>query len=144
MTEPHITRTRVRFAETDLMGVVYHAHYLSYFEIGRTELIRELGQPYSELEARGVRLVVTDATLRYRAPARYDDPLRIETTITSATTVRIHFAYRCIREATEDVGEYVAAEGTTTLASISHDGRPRRLPDELRRAFAAALERSEP
>src|SRR5256714_11729555 len=77
----HETTIRVRYAETDRMGVVYHANYLAWCEVGRTEYIRSGGMSYREMEARGVPLVVADATIRYHAPARYDDVVRVETTL---------------------------------------------------------------
>jgi acyl-CoA thioester hydrolase len=81
------TELRVRYGETDQMGIVYHPVYLMWCEIGRTEYMRQLGMPYASLEARGTLLAVADASLRYHAPARYDDMIRIE-------TIRAHAAHR--------------------------------------------------
>ena len=76
---PHISEFRVRYSETDQMGVVYHAEYLVWCEVGRTDFIRALGLPYSELERQGTALAVAEANIRYHAPARYDDLVRVET-----------------------------------------------------------------
>lgn len=128
------SRLRVRYSETDQMGVVYHGNYLHYFEVGRTELIRRLGLPYSELEARGWRLVVVEASLRLRAPARYDDELLVETRVGTVSRVRVEFDYR-VRRVGEDP---ILAEGRTVLASVGENGRPRRLPEEFHDALVAA------
>ena len=85
-----VTELRVRYAETDQMGIVYHTHYLVWCEIARTDLIRTFGASYRELEERGVRLAVAEASVRYIAPARYDDRIRVETrlrTVTSRTMI---------------------------------------------------------
>ncbi len=132
----HLTRTRVRYGETDQMGVVYHANYLVYFEIGRTELIRELGLPYSALEARGWKLVIVEASVRIRAPARYDDELVVGTKLTQVGRVRVRFEYRI----TLAGGSRTLAEGHTVLASIAADGRPRRMPREFHEALNGTLE----
>src|SRR5690606_1798658 len=75
----HTTKLRVRYAETDQMGVVYHTHYLVWCEIGRTDFIRQLGVSYAELERQGLFLAVAEANIRYAGSARYDDPIRVET-----------------------------------------------------------------
>jgi acyl-CoA thioester hydrolase len=82
---------RVRYAETDQMGVVYHTHYLVWCEMGRTDYIRQLGTTYAHIEARGTRLAVADAAIRYHAPARYDDLIRVATTLTDVKSRAITF-----------------------------------------------------
>jgi acyl-CoA thioester hydrolase len=119
----HATTIRVRYADTDQMGVVYHANYLVWFEIGRTELIRALGVPYRALEEDGYLLPVVDVRCHYRQPARYDDLVRIETTLREMTRLRVRFDYRAIRD---DDGALLA-EGETHHVFIGIDGQPRRL-----------------
>lgn len=98
----HETELRVRYAETDQMGVVYHAHYLVWCEVGRTDFIRALGVPYAEMERQGVRLAVAEATVRYHAGARYDDRIRVETRLTEVRSRMVTFAYRILRDAEDD------------------------------------------
>ncbi len=121
----NVTRTRVRYQETDQMGVVYHANYLAWFEIGRTEWMRELERPYAELEADGIRLAVVDVRCRYRSPARYDEVVEIHTRLVELTRLRVGFAYEIRRDGV------CLAEGETTLAAIGLDGRPARIPGGL-------------
>ncbi len=128
----HSVVTRVRYGETDQMGVVYHANYFLYFELGRTELMRAAGFPYAELERRGVFLVVTDAGCRYRAPARYDEELRIDTRVARLGKATVRFEYE-VRGA----GDRLLAEGHTELAAVDRSTQePVRLPEEI----AARLE----
>jgi len=130
------THARVRYGETDQMGVVYHANYLVYFEIGRTDLIRSLGVSYAELEKDGLRLPVVDLGVRFHEPARYDEELAIETRLTKVTGVRLVFEYT-VRRVGED---RVLAEGHTTLASVDENGRPLRFPPAVRARLSAASE----
>jgi YbgC/YbaW family acyl-CoA thioester hydrolase len=102
------SQIRVRYAETDQMGVAYHANYLVWCEVGRTEFIRQLGVSYAEMEAAGVKLAVADAHLRYRAAARYDDEITITTRLTSARSRMVAFAYRLTRRR-PDGGEELGA-----------------------------------
>ncbi len=118
------------------MGVVYHANYLVYFEIGRTDLIRSLGVSYAELEKDGLRLPVVDLGVRFHEPARYDEELAIETRLTKVTGVRLVFEYT-VRRVGED---RVLAEGHTTLASVDENGRPLRFPPAVRARLSAASE----
>jgi acyl-CoA thioester hydrolase len=128
----HSVVTRVRYGETDQMGVVYHANYFLYFELGRTELMRAAGFPYAELERRGVFLVVTDAGCRYRAPARYDEELRIDTRVARLGKATVRFEYE-VRGAEDRL----LAEGHTELAAVDRSTKePVRLPEEI----AARLE----
>lgn len=93
----HSHRLRVRYGETDQMGVVYHTNYLNWFEVGRTELIRHAGITYRELEEKGVLLPVTDANISYKQPARYDDEVEIRTRVKEISPVRLTFAYVIVR-----------------------------------------------
>jgi acyl-CoA thioester hydrolase len=127
-----VTEVRVRYAETDQMGVVYHANYLIWCEIARTDHIRELGPSYRDLEARGIRLAVTEATIRYIAPAHYDDRIRIETHIADLSSRTMTFEYT-IRNA--DSLERLAT-ARTVLISLDASNRVSALPLDVRRALA--------
>ena len=126
---PSVTRVRVRYAETDQMGVVYYANYLVWFEVGRTDLLRSSGWSYREMEAEGFSLPVVEAHCEYRASARYDDDLEVRTTGTVLSPVRLRFDYQVVR-----VGDQAAAlaAGHTVHATLDASGRPRRLPDRVR------------
>jgi len=117
---------RVRYAETDRMGLLHHANYLVYFEQGRTELLRSQGFAYKDFEDQGYLLVLTKADVRYRGPARYDDVLTVRTTVVRMTSVRIDHQYEVLREGA------LIAEGSTTLACVDRDGRVQALPEILR------------
>jgi acyl-CoA thioester hydrolase len=117
---------RVRYAETDRMGLLHHANYLIYFEQGRTELLRSLGVAYKDLEDQGYLLVLTRAEVRYRSPARYDDLLTLRTMVARTTAVRIDHRYELFRDGT------LVAEGSTTLACVDRDGRVQALPKILK------------
>ncbi len=118
---------RVRYSETDQMGVAYHGHYLAWCEMARTEHMRRLGVRYRDLEARGVRLAVSEAHVRYGKAARYDDPLRVTAWLTDAASRRITFGYRV--ERTDDGALLASAE--TSLISMDSEGRPARLPEDV-------------
>jgi len=133
---PHAVEFRVRYSETDQMGVVYHSEYLVWCEVGRTEFIRALGLPYAEMERRGAFLAVADASLRFHAPARYDDLVRVETTLTSLKSRAITFDY-LIRHA-ERGTRLVSAQ--TMLVSLDGSGRPAPIPADVRALLARALE----
>ena len=126
---------RVRYAETDQMGVVYHANYLVWCELGRTDFIRALGKSYAELEREGVQLAVSDVSMRFHASARYDDPIRVHTTLTSAGSRGLVFAYRVVRADTDTL----LVSATTTLVSIGKSGRLTAMPRDLRTVLEAAL-----
>jgi acyl-CoA thioester hydrolase len=119
---------RVRYAETDRMGLLHHANYLVYFEQGRTELLRSLGYSYKDLEDQGYLLVLTKFEIRYRSPARYDDLLTLRTTVVRTTPVRIDHRYELLRDGV------LVAEGTSTLACVDRDGRVQVLPQYLEEA----------
>lgn len=126
MLREHDLEIRVRYQETDGQGHVHHANYLTWFELGRVELLRAAGHSYRELEAAGLFLVVAEATVRYYRPAQFDDVLRLRTTATSARGARIEHSYQLFR------GDELLAEGTTTVACIDQSGRVTRLPAWLR------------
>ncbi len=121
----HETEIRVRYAETDAMGYLHHSNYLTYFEIGRTELFRAGGGSYRAVEERGLFLVVVKIEVRYKKPARYDDLLTLRTTISRITPARIEHEYQLMRD-----GE-VLTTGTSTLACVDGNGNISALPDEL-------------
>ena len=118
-------QVRVRYAETDRMGLLHHANYLVYFEQGRTELLRSLGYSYKDLEDQGYLLVLHKLEIRYRSPARYDDLLTVRTTVVRTTAVRIDHRYEVWRDGT------LLAEGTSTLACVDREGRLQPLPEFL-------------
>jgi acyl-CoA thioester hydrolase len=127
-----VSKVRVRYAETDKMGVVYYANYLVWFEVGRADLLRSLGWTYREMELAGVSLPVIEAHCVYQRPARYDDEIEIRTTGRLLSPVRMEFDYDVIR--IQD--GTVAATGKTTHAALDASGRPCRLPERVREVFA--------
>jgi acyl-CoA thioester hydrolase len=123
---------RVRYAETDKMGVVYYANYLVWFEIARTDWLRETGWTYRAMEREGYALPVIEAHCEYTAGARYDDEIEIETRARLVSPVRMAFDYRAVRR-----GDAAAiASGYTVHASVGPSGRPARLPARVRELFA--------
>ena len=124
----HVTELRVRYAETDRMGVVYYANYLVWCEVGRVELLRSVGGSYAELETGGIGLAVSDAHVRYHAPARFDDLVRIETTLNAVRSRAIDFDYLITNAAT---GVRLAT-ASTSLISIDPQGRLIAIPREFR------------
>ena len=124
---PSISRVRVRYAETDQMGVVYYANYLVWFEVGRTDLLRNAGWSYREMETDGYALPVIEAHCTYRAPAKYDDDLEVRTTGAIVSPVRVAFTYEIVRPA----DHATLATGTTVHAALDRAGRPCRLPDSV-------------
>jgi acyl-CoA thioester hydrolase len=122
------TRVRVRYAETDCMGIVYYANYLVWFEVGRTEWLRETGWNYREMEQDGISLPVVEAHCEYRRPARYDDDIEIGTRATLMTPVRIRFDYQVRRQG----DDAPLASGHTVHAALDRSGRPCRLPARVR------------
>jgi acyl-CoA thioester hydrolase len=117
---------RVRYVETDRMGLLHHSHYIAYFEQARTELLRQMGATYKDLEDGGHLLVITKVEVRYRRPALYDDILTVRTHVERVTSVRIDHRYEVLR------GDELIAEGSSTLACVDRSGRPQALPDFLR------------
>jgi acyl-CoA thioester hydrolase len=132
MTDFHETTVRVRYAETDQLGIVYHANYFVWFEVGRVELMRYLGVNYKEMEtADNCHIVVADAHCRYHHPARYDQELRIRTRIAEVQRRTIRFAY----EVLEKESGRLLTTGETICVVCGRDGRPKSLPEKYRRVF---------
>lgn len=126
---------RVRYSETDQMGVVYHTNYLVWCEIGRTDFIRATGLTYAELERRGVLLAVAEANIRYHAAARYDDSIRVDTTLAAVRSRAVTFDYLITNA---DTGERLSS-ARTVLVSLDRRGRPTTLPDEFRQQLERTL-----
>jgi acyl-CoA thioester hydrolase len=130
------TRVRVRYAETDQMGVVYHANYLIWFEVGRVEFIRQLGLDYKSMEREeGCGIAVVDVSVRYKVPARYDDELVVQTRLIAARGALIRFGYRIVRA--ED--GVLLCEGETVHVVVGMDMKKRSLPQKYADRFAAVL-----
>lgn len=127
------SRVRVRYAETDQMGVVYYANYFVWFEVGRTDWLREAGWTYRQMEQDGVSLPVIEAHAEYRRAARYDDDLEVRSTATLLTAVRLRFDYEIRRAADEEP----LATGHTIHAAMDRSGRPCRLPQAVRELLAS-------
>jgi acyl-CoA thioester hydrolase len=125
---PSISRVRVRYAETDQMGVVYYANYFVWFEVGRTDLLRAAGWNYRDMEIEGFGLPVIDAQCTYRQSAKYDDEIEVRTTGEMLSPVRVKFSYEVVRS----VDAAVLATGTTVHATLDRTGRPCRVPDRVR------------
>lgn len=115
-------QVRVRYAETDRMGLLHHANYLVYFEQARTELLRQGGRTYKDLEDEGFFLVVAKREVKYKLPAHYDDVLTIRTTVTKTSPIRIEHKYEVLRDGK------LLAEGFSTLACVGRDGKLREMP----------------
>jgi acyl-CoA thioester hydrolase len=127
-TAPTASRVRVRYAETDRMGIVYYANYFIWFEVGRTDLLRQSGWTYREMEGEGFTLPVVEAHCEYRHSASYDDHIEVRTTGTLLSPVRVRFDYAVVRPP----DDRVLASGHTVHASLDATGKPRRLPDRVR------------
>jgi len=131
-------RIRVRYAETDQMGVVYHANYLIWFEVGRVEFIRQLGMDYKSMEQEENALIaVAEVTARYRAPARYDDELLIRTTLAGVRGPIVRFRYVILRAA----DELLLCEGETVHVVVGRDMKRREMPISYAERFAAVMHR---
>ena len=129
------TTLRVRYAETDQMGVAYHGNYFAWFEVGRTEFLRELGFDYKSLEQQeGCYIVVADASCRYRTPAKYDDLLRIRTELRALRGPVLRFGYTVVR----DADGAILAEGETAHVVTDAQMKMRSLPDKYVRAMEGA------
>jgi acyl-CoA thioester hydrolase len=127
-----VSRLRVRYAETDKMGVVYYANYLVWFEVARAELLRSLGWSYREMEIAGISLPVIEAHCTYLRPARYDDEIDVKTEGRMLSPVRVEFEYQVVRSQDGTI----AAEGKTVHAALDASGKPCRLPARVREVFA--------
>ena len=131
-------RLRVRYAETDQMGVVYHSNYFIWFEVGRVELLRQLGFSYREMEQQDdCFIAVVDARCRYKAPARYDDEILIRTRLKSARESLVHFAYQAIRESDGTL----LAEGETTHIVTDAEMKITTIPENYLAIFRGAISR---
>jgi acyl-CoA thioester hydrolase len=126
MLTQHEIQIRVRYQETDGQGRVHHANYLTWFELGRVELLRASGHSYRELEEAGIFLVVAEVAVRYYLPAFFDDLLRLRTSTVRAKGARFEHRYEVFRD------KDLLADGTTTVACIDRAGRVTRLPEWLR------------
>ena len=132
---PSETRLRVRYAETDQMGVVYHANYFVWFEVGRVELIRQMGFDYNSMEREdGIKIAVVDATCRYKAPARYDDELIVRTSIVQSRGSILRFSYKLHRAA----DDLLLAEAATTHIVVDRHMRRAAMPQRYADAFHQA------
>lgn len=129
----HKVSVRVRYQETDQMGVVYYSNYFVYFEIGRTEYLRSLGLPYSELEKEDIFLAVFEAYCKYKAPARYDDLLTIRTWVSRLKHARLEISYEIWR----DNEKQLVAEGCTTLVCLDKQAKPMLIPDKLKKLLSS-------
>lgn len=131
----HRSDVRVRYAETDQMGVVYHANYLVWCEIGRTDFIRALGRSYADMERDGITLAVSDVSMRFAGSARYDDPIVVHTQLADVRSRSMRFAYRI--EHGETGKPLVTA--STSLVALDRTGKTSRLPDALVHVLRRAL-----
>jgi acyl-CoA thioester hydrolase len=129
------TRFRVRYHETDAMGIVHHAAYITWFEEGRSAFTRCIGYPYSRMEAEGIALAVAAVTARFHRPARYDEEVVVVTCLDTLGSRGMAFTYEIRRASDGDL----LVSGKSTHVSVGPDGRVRRLPDELRSRFSTAL-----
>jgi acyl-CoA thioester hydrolase len=131
-------RVRVRYAETDQMGVVYHANYLVWFEVGRVEFIRQLGMDYKSMEQEeGALIAVVEVSARYKAPARYDEELLVRTTLAGVRGPIVRFRYAILRA----VDEVVLCEGETTHIVVGRDMKRSEMPVKYAEQFAAVVHR---
>lgn len=130
MLTEHETQIRVRYQETDPMGFLHHSHYLTYFEIARTELLRATGGNYREMESAGHFVVVVKSECTYRKPARYDDLLTIRVVVARVTPAKIEHEYHVLR------GDEELALGRVTLALVDQVGNVQRVPDWMQGAEA--------
>jgi acyl-CoA thioester hydrolase len=126
MSEGHDVTVRVRYAETDRMGLLHHANYFVYFEMARTEMLRRRGISYREIEDSGHLLVIIDIGCKFKRPAHYDDLLTIRTKVAKVTHVKIVHHYEVLRDGV------LLAEGHSTIACVDRQGRPQALPEHLR------------
>jgi acyl-CoA thioester hydrolase len=131
------SRIRVRYAETDQMGVVYHANYLIWFEVGRVDFIRDLGLNYREMEQEENGMIaVIEASARYKAPARYDDELIVRTSLAGARGPLVRFRYSVVRA----VDELLLCEGETTHIVVDRDMKKREMPQKYAELFRSILQ----
>jgi acyl-CoA thioester hydrolase len=127
-----VVRVRVRFGETDAMGIAHHGSYVSYLEVARIEWLRRRGVSYGTWATQGIHLAVVELNVRYRAPARFDEELDVEAKLTEAGAASVRFDYRLVR-ASDSV---LCAEGFTRLACVDDRGALRRITDEMVRSLS--------
>ena len=127
-----VSLVRVRYAETDKMGVVYYANYFVWFEVARTDLLRSLGWSYRDMEQAGVSLPVIDAQCQYHRSVRYDDELEVKTEGRMLSKVRMEFTYQVVLRG----DDRPAASGRTVHAALDPAGKPCRLPERIQQVFA--------
>jgi acyl-CoA thioester hydrolase len=125
----HEIKTRIRYQETDQMGIVYYANFFVYFEMGRTEFLRNLGLPYAELEKEQIYFPVTETYCRYRSPAHYDDVLIIQSWVSELKHATVKFSYKIVREGDNNL----IAEGFAKLACLNASRKPTSVPEKLRK-----------
>jgi len=123
------TKIRVRYQETDNMGVVYYGNYFTWFEVARTEYLRSLGLVYRDLEAKGFYLMVASASCRYKSPTRYDDLVRVRTWVSEIRNSSMKFEYELF------LGERPVAAGDSLHVFTNRSGKPTRIPDDVRGLF---------
>ena len=137
--EVYETRLRVRYAETDQMGVVYHSNYIIWFEVGRVEMLRQLGFTYREMERQdGTNLAVAEARCRFKAPALYDDLVVVRTRLVNVRESLLHFTYEIVR----DTDGSLLAEGETVHLVVDAEFKRMPLPDKYRSSFLRAAGKS--
>lgn len=133
----YIHRHRVRYREVDPMGLVYHAHYVDYFEVARTEMLRDVGLAYKEVESEGVIMPVVDLQIKYHRPAFYDDLLEITARVAEVPVMRAHIDYEVRREGEDQI----LTTGHVTLCFVDRArNRPIRAPERFRSLFQRAVE----
>ncbi len=137
--KPQAIKIRVRYNETDRMGVVHHSKYFNYFEVARIEYLRNLGINYAKLETEGIYLAVREVHCKYKSPAHFDDILIIETSPTKVTAAQMELIYKIHNAETAQV----IVEGSSTLVCLTADFKPRRLPEEILKALGIEKEEKE-
>ena len=134
------SRIRVRYAETDQMGVVYHANYLIWFEVGRVDYIRDMGLDYRAMEQeQNGMIAVIEASARYKAPARYDDEIIVRTSLAGARGPVVRFRYSVVRAASEKADELLLCEGETTHIVVDRNMKKREMPEKYAKLFREIL-----
>ncbi len=132
-----VSEIRVRYAETDQMGVVYHTHYIVWCEVGRTDYIRSLGTSYADIERQGIKLAVADVHIRYLAAARYDDLIRVRTWLERVQSRAVTFGYELTRS--EETADRRVATATIKLVALDGEGSPCLLPAPLLKRLREAI-----
>ena len=130
-TNKNVTHYRVIYGDTDQMGVVYYANYLRWFEMGRTELLRQFGKPYDEAENKGVYFPVIEVSCNYHHPARFDDEVLVETVLISLRQASLGFSYRILRQK----DEALLATGFTKHACVNAKGKVTKIPSDIMAAL---------